>query len=209
MLEVSQVLECKQLRVQGRSIRAIAKSLGVSRNTVRGYLRGARRPGEYSLGSGRSSPVSDALSTRVQALLLAEQAAQTPRKQRLTAARIGRLLAGEGLLASESTVRSVVRLARLDVRDPLQHAYVPLHYEPGIDAQVDFFEGVVDDVEHGRVKVFILLVRACYSTPRSAASRISACWKCHANASAPACWKARPSSARIAWAQAPCAQPPR
>jgi len=38
MLEVSQVLECKQLHVQGRSIRAIAKELGVSRNTVRCYL---------------------------------------------------------------------------------------------------------------------------------------------------------------------------
>ncbi len=40
MLEVSQVLECKQLHARGRSIRAIAKELGVSRNTVRGYLRG-------------------------------------------------------------------------------------------------------------------------------------------------------------------------
>lgn len=163
MLEMSQVFECKQLHVQGRSIRAIAKELRISRNTVRGYLRGGRLPGEYSLVAGRASPVSEQLAPRVAAMLVAEHAAATPRKQLLTAARIGRLLLAEGLVASESTVRSVVRLARLDVRDPLRHAFVPLVYTPGEDGQVDFFEAEVDDVALGRVKRFILLVRACYS----------------------------------------------
>jgi len=163
MLEVSQVLECKQLHVQGRSIRAIAKELGVSRNTVRSYLRGERRPGEYGLVAGRSSPVSAVLAPRVREMLLCERAAATPRKQLLTAARIRRILSSEGLVASESTVRAVVRKARLEVRDPLRHAYVPLVYAPGEDAQVDFYEGEVDDIELGRVKCFILLVRACYS----------------------------------------------
>lgn len=163
MLDVSQVLECKQMHGAGRSIRSIAKELGVSRNTVRGYLRGVRRPGEYSLASDRRRPVSEALLERVEALLRVEIAARTPRKQRLTAARIGRLLAVEGLVACESTVRAVVRRARLEVRDPLEHAYLPLEYFPGEDAQVDFFEGEVDDLELGRVKCFILLVRACYS----------------------------------------------
>ena len=163
MLEMSQVFECKQLHVQGRSIRAIAKELRISRNTVRGYLRGGRLPGEYSLVAGRASPVSEQLAPRVAAMLVAEHAAATPRKQLLTAARIGRLLLAEGLVASESTVRSVVRLARLDVRDPLRHAFVPLFYTPGEDGQVDFFEAEVDDVALGRVKRFILLVRACYS----------------------------------------------
>ncbi|MBK6940940.1 MAG: IS21 family transposase [Planctomycetes bacterium] len=160
---MSQVLECKQLRAQGHSIRAIAKSLAVSRNTVRGYLRGERRPGEYCLVEGRASPVSALIAPRVREMLIAERAAATPRKQLLTAARIGRLLLAEGLVASESTLRSVVRQARLDVRDPLRHAFVPLVYAPGEDAQVDFFEGEVDDVKLGRVKCFVLLVRACYS----------------------------------------------
>jgi transposase len=163
MLEVSQVSECRQLQAQRRSIRAIAKELGVSRNTVRGYVRGQRRPAGYSLVAGRPSPVSSVLAPRVREMLVAERAAATPRKQLLTAARIGRLLSAEGLVASESTVRAVVRLARLDVRDPLRHAFVPLVYAPGQDEQVDFFEGDVDDVDFGRVTCFILLARACYS----------------------------------------------
>ena len=48
-------------------------------------------------------------------------------------------------------------------RDPLQHAYLPLAYLLGKDAQVDFMESVVDDIHEGRVKVFVLIVRACHS----------------------------------------------
>ncbi|MBK6942815.1 MAG: hypothetical protein IPH13_21795 [Planctomycetes bacterium] len=106
--------------------------------------------------------MSALIAPRVREMLIAERAAATPRKQLLTAARIGRLLLAEGLVAA-STLRSVVRQARLDVRDPLRHAFVPLVYAPGEDAQVDFFEGEVDDVKLGRVKCFVLLVRACYS----------------------------------------------
>jgi transposase len=64
---------------------------------------------------------------------------------------------------SERTVREVARELRLELRDVLEHAYLPLEYEPGVDAQVDFFEGVADDRRLGRVKVTLLLVRACFS----------------------------------------------
>ncbi len=40
MIEVNQVLECKQLHSRGVSIREISRQLEVSRNTVRRYLRG-------------------------------------------------------------------------------------------------------------------------------------------------------------------------
>ena len=84
-------------------------------------------------------------------------------EQRLTAARIHRILESEDLLACPRLVRQLVQEVRMDIRDPLQHAYPPLRYEPGEDAQVDFFEGVVDDLVLGRIKVFILIVRACFS----------------------------------------------
>jgi hypothetical protein len=65
---------------------------------------------------------------------------------------------------SASTARRLVAEVRLGLRDPLSHAYLPLAYDPGQDAQVDFFEGVVSDAQGERSKVFILLVRACFST---------------------------------------------
>jgi transposase len=120
MLEVDQVRECKQRHGRGMKIRAIARELGISRNTVRSYLRGERLPGQYQMSAPRAQPVAGAIRELVRALLVAEQ-------------------------------------------DPLQHAYLPLEYEPGEDAQVDFLEAWVDDREEGRMKIHVLLVRACYS----------------------------------------------
>lgn len=163
MLTVSKVLECKQLYGAGQSIRSISLRLGVSRNTVRGYLRGSRLPGEYRLESGRPRPVREGLVERIRVFLEKEKEEATPRKQLLTAARIGRLLRAEGLRASDRTIRTAVRELKLEVRDALESAYLPLRYRPGEDAQVDFFEGEYDDIERGRMKCFLLLVRACYS----------------------------------------------
>ena len=59
MLEVSQVLKCKQLHARGASIRAIARDLDISRNTVRRYVRGERQPGEYRRSGPRSQPARD------------------------------------------------------------------------------------------------------------------------------------------------------
>ena len=163
MLEMDQVVECKQLWASGVGIRAISRRLEVSRNTVRAYLRGDREPGVYSQKSRRVQPVRDEMRPRVVALLTEEQRSKAPRKQRLTAARIHRLLRAEGFSSSEGLVRKLVREVRMEIRDPLRHAYLPLEYEPGEDAQVDFFEAEVDDVERGRIKAFVLLVRACFS----------------------------------------------
>jgi transposase len=163
MIEVNQILKCKQLRSEGASIRRISETIEVSRNTVRRYLRGEGVPGTYQMNDPRPQPTRDAIRERVRELLVKERETDTPRKQRLTAARIHRLLIEEGHRVGETSVKRVVREQRLELRDALRHAYLPLEYEPGEDAQVDFFEGVVDDQQLGRVKVVLLLVRACFS----------------------------------------------
>lgn len=165
MLNVEQILEIKQLRAQGVPIRRIAKQLGMSRNAVRRYVRGAT-PGEYSLEKPRRRLVRERIDARVRELLKSEQDKATPRKQRLTATRIHRILIGEGKLASERTVRQAVAATRFELRDPLQHAFLPLQYDPGVDGQVDFMEAVVDDVHAGRIKCHVLIVRLCYSRRR-------------------------------------------
>jgi len=163
MIKVDQVRDCKRLSARGLGTRAIAKELGISRNTVRTHLRGERVVREYRMEKRRAQPVRDQIRDWVQQRLEEEIAVRTPRKQLLTAARIHRLLLQDGQSASAAVVRRLVREIRLELRDPLKHAYLPLEYEAGEDAQVDFFEGVVDHVDQGRQKVFILLVRACFS----------------------------------------------
>lgn len=165
MLDVEQILEIKQLRGQGVPIRQIAKQLGLSRNAVRRYLRGAT-PGAYSLQQPRRRVVRERIDARVRELLKAEQEKETPRKQRLTATRVHRILTAEGLAASERTVREAVAAVRLDLRDPLQHAFLPLQYDPGVDGQADFMEAQVDDVSAGRITCNVLIVRLCYSRRR-------------------------------------------
>jgi len=164
MIKVDQVKDCKRLYAQGMKIRAIARRLGLSRNTVRVYVRGERHPGDYRMEVKRSQPVQDRIRPWVRHLLEEEQEKKTPRKQRLTASRIERLLARDGIEASEAVVRRVVREVRLELDDPLKRAYLPLEDEPGEDAQVDFYEGFVDDPEGERQKAHVLLVRACYSS---------------------------------------------
>jgi transposase len=162
MLDVDQILKIKQLAGQGVPIREIVRQVGVSRNAVRRYLRGAA-PGVYRRSAVRRRAVREVVDARVRALLEGEQRSGTPRKQRLNAARIHRLLAGDNVAASERTVRLSVAAIRRELRDPLQVACLPLQYEPGQDAQVDFMEAQVDDVDAGRIKQDVLIVRLCHS----------------------------------------------
>ena len=159
---MSQVQKCKQMQANGESIREISRQLEISRNTVRRYLRGAI-PGRYAPRKAQVQPAQDRVREEVVKLLTDERDRVVPRKQRLTGARIFRILEKKGFEISERTVRTVVREVKQSLRDPLQHAYLPLEYDPGQDAQVDFFEAEVDKVDEGRVKVHVLLVRACYS----------------------------------------------
>ena len=159
---MSQVSDCKQLYADGVAIREIARRLEISRNTVRRYLRGAV-PGAYRQENARPQPAQDKVRQRVVDLLEAEAKSDTRKKQRLTAARVHELLGKSGADVSERTVRSVVAGARMSRRDPLEHAYLPLEYDPGVDAQVDFMEVDVDDVVQGRIRVYVLSVRAGYS----------------------------------------------
>ena len=164
MLEVDQVHEIKKLFGRGLSIHQIVKETGFARNTVRRYLRGKGVPGVYQLKEPKPQPVVGTVAGVVTRLLVAEKEAHTPRKQKLSAARIYRILRREhGFLGSESSVRKLVRGIRGEQRDPLDKAFVPLDYEPGIDAQVDFFESLVEYEVGVQTKCFVLLVRPCFS----------------------------------------------
>ena len=125
--------------------------------TVRKALASAE-PAAYTLQTPRPAPVLGPYHERI-AALLAENAT-LPRKQRYTAHRIYVLLQAEGYPGAESTLRGYV--AQLRAAQRRQAVYLPLEFEPGQDAQVDWGEAEV--ILQGQVvTVQLFVLRLCYS----------------------------------------------
>jgi transposase len=94
-----------QVLVEGRSQRRVAKDFGISRLTVRKYVRdGTPRP---KAAGPRARPVWAAVQARVETLLV-ESAQWTGGKQRLTATRLHGLLVAEGHQVGVTVVKAAV-----------------------------------------------------------------------------------------------------
>jgi transposase len=120
---------------EGKSVRWIAKEFGISRNTVAKYVKQPDAP-KYAMTVARTCPVADNWKERIKEILEGDKGA--PRKQRHTARRIfDRLVEEDGYTGSARTIRSVVASLK---KKPAANACVPLVFEPGKDAQVDFGE---------------------------------------------------------------------
>jgi transposase len=144
-----------QVLVEGRSQRRVAKEFGISRLTVRKYVREAA-PRRKETGP-RARPVWDAVAERVQALLV-DSVRWTGGKQRLTATRLHALLIAEGHAVGVTVVKDAVAEWKRQRRE----VFVPLTYRPGDLAEVDFFE-VLIDVDGTRHKAWLFLMRLMYS----------------------------------------------
>ncbi len=141
--------------VEGISIRAVAREMGVSRNTVRKYLRESEPVRKCLVLRGK--PVMETVESRIEELL-SEWATRTTPKQRVTGTRLHRQLVEEGFEVGQTTVRAVLRKRRLHKAE----TFVPLVHYPGDEAQVDFFEVVVD-INGERRKAHMFLMRMMYS----------------------------------------------
>ena len=142
--------------VEGRTQRAVARELGLSRMTVGKYV-GQAGPVRKAEAAPRPRPVWDAVGGRVQALL-AESVRWTGGKQRLTATRLHELLVTEGRRVGVTVVKDAVAEWKRQRRE----VFVPLTYRPGDLAEVDFFEVLVD-VDGTRRKAWLFLMRLMYS----------------------------------------------
>jgi len=142
--------------LDGMSVRAIASELGHSRKTVAKALRHALPPG-YRRAQPAACPVMGKFGAIVDAWLAMDR--QRPVKQRHTAQRIWERLREEyGFAGSSSTVRRYVAKTRATG----QEVFMPLAFEPGEEAQVDWHEGWV--IERGQQrKVQFFCMRLCYS----------------------------------------------
>jgi transposase len=145
-----------KVRAEGRSVRQVAREMGLSRNTVRRYLD-QETPIGVRRATARPAPVREVIEPRLEALL-AKTAGATGGKQRLTATRLHRLLVCEGLRVGVTLVKELMA----ERRRRAQEVFVPLVYRPGDLGEVDFFEVLVD-VAGERSKAWMFLLRLMHS----------------------------------------------
>ena len=156
MLRMDQVHVIRhKVLVEGQGIRATAREMAVSRNTVRKYLKQSE-PMRRESGP-RAQPVLEQVAPRIDELLEA-WSRRTTAKQRITGSRVHRQLVEEGYAVSVTTVRSYLR----EKRRQASEVFIPLVHRAGDSAQVDFFEVTV--IESGQMrKAWKLLIRLMYS----------------------------------------------
>jgi transposase len=142
--------------VEGVPIRRLAREMGISRNTIKRYVRGAP-PGIGKPRGVPGAPVRDAIKRRVEEIL-EDAKCWTGGKQRLTAARLHELLRGEGHRIGYTVVKELVHEWRRQRRE----VFVPLVYKPGDLAEVDFFEVLVD-IAGERRKAHMFVMRLMHS----------------------------------------------
>jgi transposase len=145
---------------EGLSIRELARRYGVHRRAVRQALA-SPLPAPRKTPECRPAPKLGPYRALIDEWLLADR--EAPRKQRHTARRIWQRLVDEhGAEVAETTVREYVRRRRRELGEPVDEVFVPQVHEPGVEAEVDWGEAEVE-LAGQRRKVYLLLMRACYS----------------------------------------------
>jgi transposase len=142
---------------ENKSIRQIARETGHSRPTIRKAIQSAEST-PYTIKVPRSAPKLGAYQARIDELLAENE--QMPRKQRYTCHKIYELIEADGYAGSETTVRGYIAKKRGSKKK--RKVYIPLEFDPGEDAQVDWGEAEVILGEE-RATVQLFLMRLCYS----------------------------------------------
>lgn len=143
--------------VDEKSMRQIEQEMGHSYWTIRKALEQSV-PAPYRLTVEKAAPVLGPYKGRIDELLA--ENARLPRKQRYTGHKIYQIIRAEGFQGAPSTVRRYVGQRRRELKRPL--IYLPLEFDPGQDAQVDWGEAWVE-MEGELCQVELFVMRLCYS----------------------------------------------
>jgi transposase len=160
MLVVETIARIRRERfVKGRSIKEIARVVGVSRNTVRKVLRSGATSFEYER-EVQPRPKLGAWKDELERLL--RENAAKPWREQLTLIRVFEVLRDLGYGGGYDAVRRYARRWARDRQAVLSDAYVPLSFAAGEAYQFDWsHEVVVLDGATTMVKVAHL--RLCHS----------------------------------------------
>jgi transposase len=150
----------KAYHIEGLSIREISRRYGHGRRLIRKALEHPI-PDKYQLDQPRKSIVLGQYRQRILDLLAESE--KLPRKQRYTAHTIYIILGKEGYRGCEGNIHNFV--CRTKKKLEAGKAYLPLEFDAGKDAQVDWGEAVV--IMAGmEVKVQFFVMRLNYSRVR-------------------------------------------
>ena len=142
----------KAYYLEGLSIREISRRLHRSRRLIRKAIDHAQPKG-YRLKQERPAPVLAPYKPKIDALI--GESEQLPRKQRYTGHKIYQLLQAEGYQGSEGSVQHYVSQQRKACKR--HQAFLPLEFDPGQDAQVDWGEVIAEiGGERQSVQVFVM-----------------------------------------------------
>jgi transposase len=141
---------------EGQSQRQVARELGHSRKTIAKALA-LRIPPGYRLTEPRRRPVIEPFTHIIDAWL--EQNKKARRKQKLTAVGIHERLRDEyGFTGHYGTVQRYIK----DATNRQKEVFMPLQFEPGEEAQVDWHEGyIIDNGLERKVQFFVM--KMCFS----------------------------------------------
>ena len=146
----------RKVVIEGKSQRDVAKELGHSRETVAKALE-LRIPPGYRLSEPRPRPVIEPVKHIIDAWL--EQNKTARRKQKQTAMRIYERLRDEyGFRGHYGTVQRYIK----EAANRQKEVFMPLQFEPGEEAQVDWHEGWIFDNGVER-KCQFFAMKLCYS----------------------------------------------
>ena len=126
--------------VQGKAIKAIARELKISRNTVRRVLRSGEASFSYERGV-QPRPKLGAWTAELDRLL--EENEARPRRERLDLVRIFEDLRGRGYAGGYDAVRRYAGARRRRRGQGSPEAFVPLSFAPGEAFQFDWSQEVV------------------------------------------------------------------
>ena len=137
MLVVETLAKIRRDRlVHGKSIRAIAKTRNVSRNSVRKVLRSDETSLEPVYHRRKQPrPKLDQYEALLEALLLSNH--QAPRHDRLNFLKMFELLRDDGYCGGYDAIRRYARHWQQH-HGHSQDAFIPLHFEPGEAYQFDW-----------------------------------------------------------------------
>jgi transposase len=157
MLTVEQYEEIgRKIEIKGKSQRQAAKEFGHSRKTVAKALK-LKIPPDYQLGQPRSCPVLEPVQQIIDCWL--EENKKIRPKQRMNAKRIYQQLVDEySFKGHYGTVSRYINRAS----NCRKEVFMPLEFEPGEEAQVDWHEGCIIDNGIERQLQFFAM-KMCYS----------------------------------------------